>query len=366
MARQRVTMADVARKAGVSTTAVSLVLNDRQGTRLSEDAAKRVRAAADELGYRPNLTARALSTQKSRIIGFISEQVTVDRLASGLIRGALREAKRQNHVLFIAETEGEADALDEAVDALTDRQVDGIIYAATRPHALRLPARVGGTPVVMLNAVADDPEGSPGGPRPDAVLADERAGAVDVVDLLLDAGHSEGVVIVGRSVDQPDDEWLSLAVQRRLDGIWESLGAHGVRPIAQLPCRPWSVKAGYEAVRDLLAAGVTPHALICLNDRLSFGAYRALGEAGLQVGRDVSVVSFDDDDIAVYLHPMLTTAAAPFEEMGALAVRLLLDDDREPGEHLVPMPTRVRDSVHLTRARAAELQQQSPEPDWTR
>jgi len=358
MARQRVTMADVARRAGVSTTAVSLVLNDRQGTRLSEDAAQRVRAAAEELGYRPNLTARSLSTRKSRIIGFISEQVTVDRLASGLIRGALREAKRQDHVLFIAETEGEADALDDAVDALTDRQVDGIIYAATRPHALRLTSRVGSTPVVMLNAVSEE--------APDCVLPDEHAGARDIVDLLLDAGHTEGVVVVGRSVDQPDDEWLTLAVRRRLDGIWDSLRAHDVRPIAQLPCRPWSVKAGYEAVRDLLAAGVTPHALICLNDRLSFGAYRALAEAGLTVGRDVAVVSFDDDDIAVYLHPMLTTAAAPFEEMGALAVRLLLDEGHEPGEHLVPMPTRVLDSVHLTRARAAELQKRNPEPDWTR
>lgn len=351
-------MADVALRAGVSTTAVSLILNNRQGTRLSDDAAARVRAAADELGYRPNLTARALSTQKSHVIGFISETVATDRLASGLIRGALREAKRQGHVLFIAETEGEAAAVDEAVDALTDRQVDGIIYAATRPQTLRVPARVGNTPVVMLNAFSDDVD--------DAVLADEFAGAQDIVDLLLDAGHADGVVILGRSLDQPDDEWLTTAVQRRLGGIWSSLDRHGVRPIAQLPCQPWSVKNGYEAVRDLLEAGIQPQALICLNDRLAFGAYRALSDANLAAGRDVAVVSFDDDDIAVYLHPMLTTAAAPFEDMGALAVRLLLDEGHEPGEHLVPMPLRVRDSVHLTRARAAELAASNPEPNWTR
>ncbi|WP_235576968.1 substrate-binding domain-containing protein [Rathayibacter sp. Leaf296] len=210
----------------------------------------------------------------------------------------------------------------------------------------------------MLNALADG--------ATDCVLPDEHAGAKDVVDLLLDADHSEGVVVVGRSVDQPDDEWLTLPVQRRLEGIWESLRTHGVRPIAQLPCQPWSVKAGYEAVRDLLAAGITPQALICLNDRLSFGAYRALAEVGLTVGRDVAVVSFDDDDIAVYLHPMLTTAAAPFEEMGALAVRLLLDEGHTPGEHLAPIPTRVRDSVHLARVRAAELQKLNPETDWAR
>lgn len=358
MSQKRVTIADVAKRAGVSTTAVSLVLNNRQGTRLSEDAAHRVRTAADELGYRPNLMARALSTQKSHVLGFISEQVTTDRLASGLIRGALQEARRHGHVLFIAETEGEPGAVDGAVHALTDRQVDGIIYAATRPHNLRFPSDAGNIPVVMLNAVSDD--------VPTTVLPDEFEGARHIVDLLLDAGHTDNVVIIGRSQDEAADEWLSIAVQRRIDGIWAALDAHGVRPIAQIPCRPWSVKNGYEAVRDLLRAGIQPKALICFNDRLAFGAYRALGEARLRAGRDVGVVSFDDDDIAVYVDPMLTTAAAPYEEMGALAVRLLLDENVEPAEHLVPMPLRIRGSVRLRGTLAVDADAVAAEPDWTR
>ncbi|WP_279234736.1 LacI family DNA-binding transcriptional regulator [Microbacterium sp. SS28] len=356
MAHGRVTMADVAKLAEVSTTAVSLVLNNRQGTRLSEDAAARVRAAAEQLGYRPNLTARTLSTQKSHVLGFISDQVTTDRLASGLIRGALQEAKRHGHVLFIAETESGPGAVDEAVDALTDRQVDGIIYAATRPHNLPVPARVGATPVVMLNAVSDD--------VPTAVLPDESEGARSIVDLLLNAGHTENVVIIGRSLDQPADEWLTVTVQRRLDGIWSALDSHGVHPIAQVPCEPWSVRNGYQAVHDLLRAGIVPKALICLNDRLAFGAYRALQEAHLRPGRDIAIVSFDDDEIAVYLDPMLTTVAAPSEEMGALAVRLLLDDSRLPGEHLVHMPLRVRGSVPLPRD--IEIEDPAVEPNWTR
>jgi LacI family transcriptional regulator len=356
MAQGRVTMADVAKLAKVSTTAVSLVLNDRQGTRLSEDAAARIRAAAEELGYRPNLTARALSTQKSYVLGFISDRVTTDRLASGLIRGALQEAKKHGHVLFITETEAEAGAVEEAVDALTGRQVDGIIYAATRPQNLRVPARVGTTPVVMLNAVSDDVA--------TAVLPDEAEGGRGIVDLLLDAGHTENVVIIGRSLDQPADEWLTVAVQRRLDGIWHSLNSHGVRPIAQVACQPWSVINGYQAVHDLLGAGIQPRALICLNDRLAFGAYRALQEAHLRPGRDIAIVSFDDDDIAVYLDPMLTTAAAPFEDMGALAVRLVLDEARPAGEHLVHMPLRVRGSVPVPRD--LTVPDRAVEPNWTR
>ena len=358
MANKRVTMADVAQRAGVSTTAVSLIMNDRQGTRLSEEAASRVRAAAEELGYRPNLTARALSTQKSHVIGFISDQVTTDRLASGLIRGALREAKRHGHVLFIAETDGEDGAVDDAVDALTDRQVDGIIYAATRPQSLRVPAHVGATPVVMLNATSDD--------APDTVLADEYEGARSIVSMLLDAGHTQNVVILGRSREQPVDEWLTTAVQRRMNGIWDSLNDHGVMPIAQLACQPWSVLNGYHLTRDLLQAGVQPGAIVCLNDRLAFGAYRALGEAGLKAGRDVAVVSFDDDDIAVYLEPMLTTAAAPYEEMAAQAVRLLLDGEHPKGEHLVPMPLRIRGSVKISESVAATIHAEPDEPDWVR
>ena len=358
MAQRRVTMADVAAEAGVSTTAVSLVLNERQGTRLSEDAAGRIRAAAKSLGYRPNLTARALSTQKSHVIGFLSEQVTTDRLASGLIRGALQEAKTRGHVLFIAETEGDPSSVADAVDALTDRQVDGIIYAATRPRSLEIPPRAGNTPFVMLNASSPDASHT--------VMADEYTGALGIVDLLLEAGHDDGVVILGRSLDQPDDEWLTVADERRLEGIWAALDAHGVRPVAQLPCEPWSVKSGYEALRDLLLAGVQPKALICMNDRLAFGAYRALAEVGLEVGRDVAVVSFDDDEIAIYLHPMLTTAAAPLADMGALAVRLLIDDDLPAGEHLVPMPLRVRDSVHLRRSVKSGLASDESITNWTR
>jgi LacI family transcriptional regulator len=336
---KRVTMADVAEHAGVSPTAVSLVLNNRVGTRLSEDTARRVRKAAAELGYRPNLTARALSTQRSEVIGFISNLASTERLGRGLIRGALREAKRLDHMLFITETEGSPEAVDEAVDALLDRQVDGIIYAAERPQQVQLPSSIAGTPVVMLNAVAE---------RADAVvLPDEYAGGRSVVELLIDAGHTEDIAVVGSSLTQPIEGGFTVAVERRRRGIHDVLAAHDIEPIAEVLEDPWSVHNGYHAVHDLLAAGARPRSLICLNDRLAFGAYRALGEAGLTVGVDVQIVSFDDDPIAVYLEPKLTTAAAPYEDMAALAVRLVLTDDCPPGEHLVTPPLRVRGSVAL-------------------
>jgi LacI family transcriptional regulator len=357
MGKARVTMADVAERAGVSPTAVSLVMNDRTGTRISAEAVARVRAAAAELGYRPNLTARTLSTQRSEVIGFVSDLVASDRFATGLIRGALSEAKSQNHMLFIAETEGDSDAVEQIMDALLDRQVDGIIYAATRPHPLPVPIADSSVPVVMLNAVSND--GRP------AVLPDEYTGGKTIVDLLLQAGHTNDIAIIGLGRSRPADEWTSVATERRLAGIYDALDEHHIVPIAEMPCQPWSARNGYEAVRELLAGDSHPRALICLNDRLAFGAYRALAERRLAVGEDVQVISFDDDDIAVYLEPQLTTAAAPYEQMGSLAVQLILGEEPPKGEYLVRPPIRVRASMSISpELRATFPLAQSSRPDW--
>jgi len=330
-------MADVARLAGVSRTAVSLILNDRVGTRLSPDAVERVRRAAEELGYRPNLTARALSTRRSHAIGFVSDRTATERYASALIHGALVEARARGYVLFIAETEGEPDAERQAFDALVDRQVDGLIFATSWSRKLELPEPPAHTRLVLLNAVSDH--------VPTAVLPDEERGAREVVDLLLAACHRDDIVVIGRSLTQPVDEWYTPTVQRRVEGIWASLRAHAVEPVAQIPCLRWYADEGYKGMRDLLASGVRPRGVICLNDRLAFGVYRALNEFEMTVPDDTSVVSFDDDEIAQYLHPQLTTAALPYDEMGTLAVQLLLDPDAGEREYLVEMPIRIRGSI---------------------
>jgi LacI family transcriptional regulator len=337
MERKRVTIADVARHAGLSRTAVSLILNNRVGTRLSPDAVERVRRATEELGYRPNLTARALASRRSHAIGFVSDRTATERYASALIHGALVEARSRGYVLFIAETEGQPDAEREAFDALIDRQVDGLIFATSWSRKLELPAPPPHTRLVLLNAVSDD--------VPTAILPDELRAGREIVDLLLNSGHRDGVVVIGRSPAQPADEWYTPTVQRRVEGIWASLLEHGVNPVAEVPCQRWYADEGYAAMRNLLVSGLRPQAVICLNDRLAFGVYRALTEFGIKIPDDTSLVSFDDDEIAQYLHPQLTTAALPYEEMGTLAVQLLLDPAAEEREYLVEMPIRIRESI---------------------
>jgi len=112
----------------------------------------------------------------------------------------------------------------------------------------------------------------------------------------------------------------------------------------EVSCPEWLPEHGYSAMRSLLRRSTRPSAVICMNDRLAFGAYQAMAEAGLSVPVDVSVVSFDDDPIAAWLRPGLSTAALPHEPMGRRAVELLLDG-KATESALVPMPLRRRKSI---------------------
>ena len=112
---------------------------------------------------------------------------------------------------------------------------------------------------------------------------------------------------------------------------------------AEMSCWNWEPDHGYELTRELLKQ-TRPRALLCLNDRLAFGAYQALGEAGLAIPSDVALVSFDNDELASYLRPGLTTIALPHETMGRTAVELLLDQGGGTSK-LIPMPVVLRGSL---------------------
>jgi len=334
---KRVTLADVARLAGVSPTAASMILNGKPDTRLSADAHARVNAAASELGYRPNIGARALRTDKSFTIGFISDVVATTRFASGLIRGAIDEAEKAGHVVLVLETGGEPARETEAIEAVLDRQVDGVIFATMRARELYVPDLPRSTSVVMLNATNEH--------YPTAVLPDEESGGRAAVDQLAQAGHTEGIALIGQNDDVERDLFRSETVARRVRGIRARMRELGLEFVAEESTWEWEPENGYQVTSRLLRERTDIRALLCMNDRLAFGAYQALAEHGLRAGTDVSVVSFDNDELAAYLRPGLTTIALPHEEMGREAVRLLLAKDPEPREHLIAMPVVARQSL---------------------
>jgi LacI family transcriptional regulator len=336
MRQNRATLADVAHRAGLSKTAASMVLNGREGTRLSADAHQRVFAAAAELGYRPNVAARSLRTRTTATIAFVSDIVATTRFAGGLIRGAVDAARERDHVLLIAETQGDAAFEKYAIDAMLDRQVDGVIYAAMATRRLTVPPALLPGPVVLLNATS--PDGLP------CVLPDDERAGRTVTAALLDKGHHDRIAVIGRNRLKERDAEVSLAADARLRGIREALAKAGTSVYREMFCQEWQPTNGYSAMRSVLRRAPRPTAVICMNDRLAFGVYQALADARLSVPEDISVVSFDDDPIAAWLRPGLSTAALPHEQMGRRAVEVLLDG-HVTVPTVVPMTLRHRKSI---------------------
>ena len=312
-----------------------MILTGRPDTRLSSDAHEKVHAAAASLGYRPNVAARALRTDKSRSIAFISDYVATTRFASGLIRGALAGAEAAKHVMLVLETGGEPAREIQAVEAALDRQVDGLIFAAMRAREVFVPDIAISVPTVMLNGTSAR--------FPVSVLPDEYKGGRAAVNLLVKAGITDGILLLGHNANEEADLFRSETLTRRFAGIRDAMKQAGLSFLAEVSAWDWEPAQGYELTRAILATH-TLKGILCLNDRLAFGAYQALAEAGLRVPQDVGLVSFDNDEIASYLRPGLTTIGLPHEAMGRKAMDLLIDPDIAKSA-LVEMPIIIRGSL---------------------
>ena len=328
---RRVTLREVAERAGVSATTASFVLAGRDDMRISEDARLRVRLAASDLGYRPNLTARSLRTKVTRTIALVSDTIATQPYGGAMVYGSLSAALGDEHLLFVTETQGNREVEERLVEDLLSRQVDGFVYASMFTRRITLPKALHGHPVVLLNCVS-------AGDELPTVLPDERAAGRAAVQVLLDRGHRDGIVVLG---EIPPGVY---AARERLSGMEEA----GARIDGVLECSWWP-EAAYDAVNHTLSRGALPQALVCLNDRVAYGAYQALQEAGVGIPDEVSLVSFDDSDLAGWLRPGLTSVALPHQEMGRRAVLALLAADRAPAVERVPMPVRERGSVAAPR-----------------
>ncbi|PRY31576.1 LacI family DNA-binding transcriptional regulator [Pseudosporangium ferrugineum] len=334
MPPQRATLLQVAQRAGVSRSTASFVLAGRHvDMRISEDARQRVLRAAQELDYRPNLMARGLRTKVTRTIALLSDTLASDPYAGRAIHGSLAAAVAHGHLLLIGETEGDAVVEERLISDFLDRQVDAFLYASMSTRYVRVPKQLSGRPVVLLNCLTRAAR-----PTCHAVVPDEVAAGWNAARTLVEAGHRDGIHLVGDPADQ------AFAGRERVAGLREGFAASGIRLGAAVECSWWPEPA-YEAVRRALAGGLAPKALICLNDRVALGAYQALREAGLEIPDDVSVLSFDDSDLAAWLRPQLASISLPHYQLGWKAVELLLGPARQPAVHRVPMPVRLRASV---------------------
>ena len=335
----RVTLRDVSRLAGVSTTTVSHVINNKVGARIGDDARRRVREAVAALGYRPNATAANLVKGQSSFIGLVADSIATTPFAGQIIRGAQDEAWRLGYTLLIANTEDNADAEAEALGMMLAHQVRGILFSTWYHREVTLPAGLSEVDHVLVNCYASD------GVR--AIVPDEVGGGRAATELLLAQGHRR-IAFLNTTTPSP-------ARRGRIAGHREAMAVAGIDVDDELviDTAP-DQEGGFVAGQRLADLGVT--GVCCHNDRVAMGVYDALRERGLAVPDDVSVVGFDNQEvIAAHLRPPLSTVAITHYELGVQGVRVLMGVEDFPavGPLRVACPPIGRSSVARPRVGTA-------------
>lgn len=332
-----VTMVDVAARAGVSTATVSLVLSGRPG-RFSERTAARVTAAADELGYVVDAGARSLRTRRNSTIDFLSDAATVTRFASGMVQGILNAAQERGNLVLMVETGRDPRAMQRGFAAMQARRVDALVVGIVDSRHVELPTWTGPRPVVANGTAVGC----------HSILPDEAVTGRAAIDHLAAHGHRR-IAFVGRHATPTPPE-VSVNIPVRIAGIDQAMEQAGLEFSAVYCDIPWEPSIGRAGTHAVLDAAPDTTAVPAANDRIAFSVHQALAERGLAVGRDVSVMSFDDEQLASLVLPGLTSIRLPHAEMGAAAVELALDpvnhQDPDPLPVLLPMPLVERGSVH--------------------
>lgn len=334
MALKRPTIVDVAQRAGVSKSLVSLVMRD--SPRVGEHSRDAVLKAARELGYRPNAVARSLVRQSSGVFGCILSDLRnpfFADVADGIEEAAAASGYRALLSAGFLDPKREA----SAVETLLQLQADGLIMLGPMMDITAIEETARQIPVVVV--------GNHTHARSlDSVRNDDEAGAAMVVEHLVGLGHARIAHIHAGSVG-------GSAGRRR--GYESAMQGHGLGDHIRSVRGAFTHAGGRQAMHSIIKSGELPSAVFVANDFAALGALEALDEAGLRVPQDVSVAGYDDITASHSSRVALTTVAQPSVQMGRTAVRLLVErarGDRTLARHIVLPPQLV---VRMTTARAS-------------
>lgn len=324
---RRVGIADVAEAAGVSKTAVSFAFNNPD--RLAEDTATRIRDIAEQLGYRPDPVARMLSQGRTRAIGVLTPQplsvVFSNPFFGALCEGVGLAADESGFGLYlISPLHG---SLARAVGRAS---VDGFVaIGLSDSHPEIEQVRRSGLPIVFVDSAAGTVDNS--------IEVDDEGGAEAAAEHLVELGHRDVAVIAMEPpvlLARPDPGGV---IGRRLAGYRRGLAMAGIElPDERIVAGPSTVAGGAVAFRRVWAEGLRPTAILAMSDAIAIGVLRAADDLGIDVPQALSVVGFDDVDMAAFVNPPLTTIHQPVRRKGEEAVRLLLgviERRTLPGEH---------------------------------
>lgn len=311
---QRPRIADVAREAGVSKTAVSFAFNSPD--RLASETATRIREVAEHLGYTPHPVARMLTQRQTMTIGVLTPQA-LSVIFSNPFFGAFSEgvalaAEEYGFGLhFISPLHG------SLATAMSRATVDGVVaIGLSDAHPEVEQIRRAGVPIVLVDSTAMPEHGS--------VEIDDVGGARAAAEYIVSLGHRD-VLVVGVEPPAPGGPDPDGVTSRRLRGYREAFARVGATiPDERVMVGPASIEGGLAITNRAWEDGLRPTAILAMSDAMAIGAMRALRDLRLEIPGDVSVVGFDDIDLAPHVDPPLTTVHQPIRRKGEEAVRLLL------------------------------------------
>jgi LacI family transcriptional regulator len=358
-------MYDVARRAHVSQTTVSFVLNGTPNVRIPTATRERVWDAVRELGYRPNAVAQGLRLGGSQLIGFVADAIATTPFAGAIIRGAQDAAWAQGCLLLVVSTEGDPAMEESAIQTMLEHRVRGIVYSTWYHHAVAPPTSIHEAPSILINCFVMD------GSLP-SVVPDELQGGLSATEILLKAGHrrvamlnsvplsqeASAAMAAAAGASRPGAASLSEvpapATVLRRDGFRSALESAAITfdPSLVVEVEPIQ-EGGYQGTAWLLdrPPAERPTAIFAYNDRVAMGAYDAARERGLRIPDDVAIVGFDNQEvIAAHLRPPLSTVALPHYELGWWGVNHLLSSlgkrgKGQPVQHRIACPYVERASV---------------------
>lgn len=328
----KVSSIDVARLAGVSQAAVSRTYTP--GASISEKMRKKVLAAAEQLGYQPNIIARSLSGKATRLIGIVMVKIG-DPFYARILAAFSRKLQERGYWSLLINVNDDL-ALEEALPQALQYQVDGIVLtSATLSSPIAARCADLGVPVIMFNRYSLEV-------AVNSVGCDHARGAREVADFLMAGGHGRFAYIAGEANSSTNEE--------RERGFTERLAASGHTLFARGQ-GDYSYASGFEAAGGILEKTERPDALFCANDWMALGAIDRARQMGLDIPGDLSLVGFDDTAMAAWPRYALTTIKQPIDKLVAATVEVLLDAieslDEERVIKLIPGNLVVRSSARV-------------------
>ena len=318
-------MKDVARMAGVSTSTVSHVINKDRF--VSEAIREKVESAIKALNYAPSALARSLKINQTRTIGMLITAST-NPFYSELVRGVERSCFERGYSLVLCNTEGDEQRMNSNLETLMQKRVDGLLLLCTETHqpSREILQRYPSVPTVMMDWAPFDGDS-------DLIQDNSLLGGDMATQYLINKGHTHIACIAGPLDKTP--------ARLRLEGYRDAMARAGLTiHDGNEIIGNFEFSGGYEAMQMLLALEVRPQAVFICNDAMAVGAYLALYQAGLRVPQDIAIVGYDDIELARYMTPPLTTIHQPKDELGELAIDVLI--------HRISDPTQQQQRLQLT------------------